>query len=335
MRRGRWIVAALVIALTGCEAGAPDAGRGPDPPPATRAPFEDPGDAPGPGLGVPTPEGTDTRSRRASATPTPHVHKTAQGTCDDLGSAQALRLSTTDPAGRRILDEWDACLRTDTRPAYTWLHNRTGAVWILRTTPWDAVQEHRPGRTRLETLQSGVMHWAAQERGKPSNASAFILPGESVWITAEPGTITAQVDLPLTVAWAGAGEILARLDGHGQWLLTEAMDRRETGPSAAVACVLALYDYALRRTDLYAAELQDVLRDGFEDILADEDCAEPARETIMGRRGRTVSVLEDVLEVIPGSASTLERISSALEPYRRVYGTIAVEPVTPAGGESR
>jgi hypothetical protein len=262
------------------------------------------------------------------------VHQTAQGTCEDLGSAQALRLSTTDPAGRGILDEWDACLRTDTTPAYTWLHNRTGAVWILRTTPWDVVQEHRPGRTRLETLQSGVMHRAAQERGKPSNASAFILPGESIWIAAGPATVIAQVDLRLTVAWAGAGEILARLDGHGQRLLTDAIDRRESGPSTTVACVLALYDSTLRRTDLYAAELRDVLRDGFEDILADEDCAGPARETIMGRRGRTVSVLEDVLEVIPDSASTLDQISGALEPYRRVYGTIALEPVTPVGQES-
>ncbi|MCY1158911.1 MAG: hypothetical protein MOP51_1935 [Citricoccus sp.] len=325
----------MVIALTGCEAGEPDTGPGTDPPPESRAPIADPGDAPGPGLGIPTSEGTDRGSGQAAGTRAPHVHQTAQGTCDDLGAAQALRLSTTDPAATGILDQWDACLRTDTTPAYTWLRNRTGAVWILRTTPWDVVQEHRPGRTRLGTLQSGVMHRAAQERGKASNASAFILPGESIWIAAEPGTVTAQVGLPLTVAWAGAGEILARLDDHGQGLLTDAIDRRESGPSTAVACVLALHDSALRRTDLYTADLQDVLRDGFEDILADEECAEPARETIMGRRGRTVSVLDDVLEVIPGSASTLEQISSELEPYRRVYGTIALEPVTPAGGESR
>ena len=193
---GKWFagagVAALVIALTGCEAGEPDTGPGTDPPPESRAPIADPGDAPGPGLGIPMPEGTDRGSRQAAGTRAPHVHRTAQGTCDDLGAAQALRLSTTDPGATGILDKWDACLRTDTMPAYTWLRNRTGAVWILRTTPWDVVQEHRPGRTRLGTLQSGVMHRAAQERGKQSNASAFILPGESIWIlTRKSATFSA------------------------------------------------------------------------------------------------------------------------------------------------
>lgn len=333
MSRGRWIVAALVIALTGCEAGEPDSGRGADPPAETRVPIYGPGGAPGPGLGIPTPEGTDP-SRQASGTPTPHVHRTAQATCDDVGAGRALRLSTTDPAGAGTLDEWDACLRADTTPAYTWLRNRTNAVWILRTTPWDAVQEHRPGHTRLGTLQTGVFHRAAQERGKPAHASAFILPGESIWISAEPETITGQMDLPLTVAWAGAGEILSRVDDHGQQLLTDAVDRRESGPSASVACVLALHDYALHRTDLYTADLREVLREGFEDILTDEGCTEAARETIMGRRGRTVSVLEDVLEVIPGSASSLEQISAELEPYRRIYGTVALKPAEPANGPS-
>jgi hypothetical protein len=280
------------------------------------------------------PERTDPGSRQTPGTPTPHVRRTAQGTCDGVGGGRALRLSTTDPATAGILDEWDACLRADTTPAYTWLRNRTDAVWILRTTPWDAVQEHRPGRTRLGRLQTGVFHRAAQERGKPSNASAFILPGESIWIAAEPGTITGQVDLPLTVAWAGAGEILTRLDDHGQQLLTGAVDRRESGPSASVACVLALHDYALHRTDLYTADLEEVLRDGFEDILTDEVCTEAARETIMGRRGRTVSVLEDVLEVIPGSASSLEQMSAELEPYRRIYGAVTLEPAAPANGPS-
>ncbi len=323
MRRGRWIVAALVIALTGCEAGESVSGGGPEPPVESRAS--------GSGPGVPTPGPTGTGSRQGPGVPTPRVHRAHQGTCDDVGAGQALRLSTADPAAMRILDEWDACLRTDTTPAYTWLHNRTRAVWTLRTTPWDAVQQHRPARTRLRTVQSGVFHGAAQERGKASNASAFILPGESLWIEAEPGTVSWQVDLPLTVAWAGVGEIIGRLDAHGQQLLTQAVARRGARPSVTVTCVLALSDYARNRTDLYRAGLEEVLRDGFEDLLADEDCTEAARGTTIGRGGRTVSVLEDILEVIPESGTTVERISGDLEPYAGVNGVITLEPAGPGG----
>jgi hypothetical protein len=173
------------------------------------------------------------------------------------------------------------------------------------------------------------MHRAAQEWGKTGNGSAFIHPGESLWIAADPGAVSWRVDLPLTVAWTGAGEIIRRLDDHGQQLLTKAVARREGDPSATVTCVMALYDYARNRTDLPAADPGEVLHDGFEDMLADEDCTESAREAIIGRRGRTISVLEDVLEVIPGSSTSMERISADLEPYREISGTITLEPAGP------
>jgi hypothetical protein len=346
MSRGRWVVAALVLALTGCESGQPVSDSGPDPTGETRTPIVGPSGVPWPGSEAQTP-GADTqppRSRapapggngsgspRAPVLPTPRVHATDQAVCDDAGAGRALGLSTADPAATGLLDEWDACLRMDTTPAYTWLHNRTHAVWVLRTTPWDVVQEHRPARTRLGTLQSGVFHRAAEERGKPGNASAFIHPGESLWIAAEPDTVSWQVDLPLTVAWAGAGEIVRRLDDHGRQLLTEAITGRDAGPSATVTCVLALGDYARNRTDLYQADLKDMLRDGFEDMIAADDCHELARETVIGRRGRTISVLEDVLEVIPGSESTMERLSNDLEPYAGVTGAITLQPVGPDPG---
>jgi hypothetical protein len=339
MSRGRWVVAALVLALTGCESGEPASDRAPDPTGETRAPIVGPSGVPWPGTDTqpplsraPVPGGSDPASPRAPVLPTPRVRATGQEVCDDAGAGQALGLSTADPAATGVLDEWDACLRMDTTPAYTWLHNRTRAVWVLRTTSWDVVQEHRPARTRLGTLQSGVFHRAAEERGKPGHASAFIHPGESLWIAAEPDTVSWQMDLPLTVAWAGAGEIVRRLDDHGRQLLTEAISGRDAGPSATVTCVLALGDYARNRTDLQQAELETVLREGFEGLLADEGCTEAAREAVIGRRGRTVSVLEDVLEVIPGSESTMERISNDLEPYAGINGAITLAPAGPAAG---
>lgn len=325
MKRGRRVVAALVIALTGCQAGEPAAPEeSPEPPTETRGPGT--GGPPGPG--VPP---TARSPLRPPGTPTPSLHRARQQVCDEAGAGTALHLSTIDATGARVLDEWDACVRTDTTPDYTWLRNRTEAVWTLRTAPWGVVQEHQPAPTRLGAVQTGVFHRAAEERGKPPNAAAFILPGESVWIAAEPDTVTWHVDLPLSVTWSSSVEVLRRLDNHGQPLLTRSVTGRENAPSVAVTCVIEMATYARNRADLHDADLQDVIRDGFEHILADEGCSAAAEETVVGVRGRTISLREDVLEVIPGSQRTLERISGELEPYAEIDGSITL--TTGAGGQ--
>ncbi|QCU77025.1 hypothetical protein E7744_01395 [Citricoccus sp. SGAir0253] len=342
MRRRRGVIAVLLLALTACGAvEAPDGGAtGPAPRSSTTAPGPEggssgmpggegdggapgvgPGSTAGPGLPFegPVPPGAGPGGRPGA---TVYRRSTPRRVCASLGAARPLELSTTDPAEAWLLRDWDACLRTDTTPAYTWLRNRTTAVWSLPGSPWAVVQQHSPGRARPGVLRSGVLHRASADWTGSPGAAAFVHPGESVWIAADPDRVRWRADLPLTLTWSAVGVMMDRVEGRGSAVMAEFLRRRESGPGVATTCAAGFYAYvrardARDREDLAAADPGVVVHEGFEALSRGSPCAEAAAGLDLDVGGRRTTVLDEVIRAVAGSGAALDRIRADVGPYRR------------------
>lgn len=268
-----------------------------------------------------------------SAPPTlTYTHVTNSWTCALARQGSPLTLSTTDAEEAQHLPQWDACLSNVEGVAYTWIHNRTAAVWVLPGIQWNETRAHISGPTTTDVNRFIQFHSVVANSTLPK-ATLYLSPGASVMIARHPEGVRWELDLPLTLAWEAQGLLLDMLRDKVPGALANALTPADSVYRAVAVCAIGVYKYVSELKELDGTEGSAMVLAGLNTRSEAVDCYEEASQAqVRLKSGQVGTLQEDVLRAAPEESLKLGTITNNVKPLKNLGSRLAQKFVTRGRG---
>jgi hypothetical protein len=205
----------------------------------------------------------------------------------------------------------DVVACADADGALTYLQDDGDAVWKPRATRQSNVTYFN------ENLRARSYRAAVTDR----YAYALLTPGQKLVVSAPPGDVAWDLDLPLSVSYHLHDALANEIQSYGQDVLTKALQRKSAKGAALATCTISGYQILDEAADLDQQPLSEWMMQGVGDASGVSSCVSAwrAADQVEIRTGQPRTLTADALpkirytqaEVLTKVDTNLTRLSQA------------------------
>lgn len=231
-------------------------------------------------------------------------------------------LVTTDvPSEVQYLDKVPACTNADS--TYTWVRNKSDAVWLINTTTPGSAQRLQ------DDVTTDLAEAAFMDAVRPP--TAILVPGTSRLVNLPPEQVQWEVSLEYSFGWEAQDFTLSRIESAASGGAVAALRRRGSPAGAAVAaCALAGYEGVRGAKGLADADAQQVIIDVLGTSAAGLKCRTEAQDVSTVHAG-SPGVLSEELTHLGSQTELLENVHLRLDNAQRLSKAVNLLKFLPRG----